>query len=115
VKYDKNTMNVSYIKAPLMLEFNTGKSSKNNFHIAVGAQFEYRIHSVLKQKYDQNDKHYKIKQRDDFNLEPFHYTATARIGYDNITLFANYGLNRLFKKDKGPQVYPLTVGVNLNF
>ncbi|MCE9538331.1 MAG: DUF2807 domain-containing protein [Bacteroidetes bacterium] len=115
VKYKKNTLNVSYIKAPLMLEFNTGKKSNHNFHVAVGAQFEYRIHSVLKQKYDLNDKHNKIKQRDDFNLEPFLYTATARIGYNKVTLFANYGLNRLFKKDKGPQVYPFTAGVNFNF
>ena len=115
LKYKKNTLNVSYIKAPLMLEFNSGKKSNHNFHIAVGAQFEYRIHSVLKQKYDLNDKHNKIKQRDDFNLEPFLYTATARIGYNNVTLFANYGLNRLFKKDKGPQVYPFTAGVNFNF
>lgn len=115
VNYNKNTLNISYIKAPLMLEFNTGKNSRHNFHIAAGAQFEYRIHSVLKQKYDLNDKHNKVKQRDDFNLEPFLYTATARIGYNNITLFANYGLNRLFKKDKGPQVYPFTAGVNFNF
>lgn len=115
VKYDKNTLNISYIKAPLMLEFNTGKNSHKNLHIAAGAQFEYRIHSVLKQKYDLDDKHNKIKQRDDFNLESFLYAATARIGYNNVTLFANYGLNRLFKKDKGPQVYPLTAGVNLNF
>ena len=115
VKYKKNTLNVSYIKAPLMLEFNTSKKANHNFHVAFGAQFEYRIHSVLKQKYDLNDKHNKIKQRDDFNLEPFLYTATAHIGYNNVTLFANYGLNRLFKKDKGPQVYPFTAGVNFNF
>ncbi len=115
VKYNKNTLNVSYIKAPLMLEINTSKNSKNNFHIAAGALFEYRIHSVLKQKYDLNDKHYKIKQRDDFNLAPFLYTATARIGYNNVTLFANYSMNRLFKKDKAPQEYPFTAGINFNF
>lgn len=115
VKYNKNTLNVSYIKAPLMLEINTSKNSAHNFHISAGAEFEYRIHSVLKQKYDLNDKHYKIKQRDDFNLAPFLYIATVRIGYNNVTLFANYGLNRLFKKDKGPQVYPFTAGLNFNF
>jgi len=115
VKYNKNTLNVSYIKVPLILEINTSKNPKNNFHIAAGALFEYRIHSVLKQKYDLNDKHYKIKQRDDFNLDPFLYSATARIGYNNVTLFANYSLNRLFKKDKAPQEYPFTAGVNFTF
>ena len=115
VKYNKNTLNVSYIKAPLMLEFNTGKNSNNNFHISAGAVFEYRIHSVLKQKFDLNDKRNKVKQRDDFNLAPFLYTATVRVGYNNVTLFANYSMNRLFKKDKAPQEYPFTAGINLNF
>lgn len=114
VKYTKNTLNVSYIKAPLMIEFNTSDNPKNNFHIAVGAEFAYRIHSVSKQKYEQNDQHLKNKQRDDFNLEPFRYSATARVGYNNVTVFANYGLNRLFEKAKGPQVYPFTLGVNIH-
>jgi len=112
MNYKKNTLNVSYIKAPLMLEFNTGRNSLRNFHISAGAEFEYRIHSVLKQKYDMDDKHYKIKQRDAFNLAPFLYTATARIGYNNITLFANYSFNAIFKKDKGPQAYPFIAGIN---
>ncbi len=113
-KYKKNTLNVSYITAPLILEFNTSKNSKNNLHIAAGLEFEYRIHSVAKQIFEINDKRYKTKERDDYNLEPFKCSAVARIGYNNITLFVNYGLNRLFKKDQGPQVYPLTVGLTIH-
>lgn len=111
IDYKKNKLNVTYLKIPLMLEFNTSKNPNKNLHIAVGAEVAYRIHAVTKQKYDENDKHYKIKQKDDFNLEPFRYSAVARIGFNDVTVFANYGLNRLFKKDKGPQVYPFTVGV----
>ena len=114
ISYKKNKLNVSYIKVPLLLEFNTSKNAAKNFHIAVGGEFAYRIHSVTKQKFDANDKHIKIKQKDDFNLEPFRYSAVARIGYNKVTLFADYGLNRLFKKDKGPQVYPFTLGVTNN-
>lgn len=111
IEYKKNTINVSYLKVPLLLEFNTSSNPDKNFHIAVGGEFAYRIHSVAKQKWETDDKRYKMKQRDDFNLEPFRYSATARIGYNNVTIFANYGLNRLFKKDKGPQVYPFSLGV----
>jgi hypothetical protein len=115
VKYKKNKLNVSYLKAPLLLEINTSKNPDKNFHIAGGIEFAYRIHSVAKQKFEANDKHIKVKQRDDFNLEPFRYSAVARIGYKNVTIFANYGLNRLFQKNKGPQVYPFSIGATFAF
>jgi hypothetical protein len=114
VEYKKNTLNVSYLKVPLMLEINTGSKPDNNFHIAAGAEFAYRIHSVAKQKYEQDDRNHKSKQRDDFNLEPFRYSALLRIGYNGVTVYASYGLNRLFKKNKGPQVYPFSIGVNIS-
>lgn len=111
VTYKKNKLNVSYLRAPLLLEINTSKDPHKNFHIAGGIEFAYRIHAVTKQKYDVNDKHYKIKQRDDFNLEPFNMNLIARIGYNNVTVYASYGLSRLFKKEQGPQVYPVGLGI----
>ncbi|CAN5379078.1 hypothetical protein BH10BAC1_BH10BAC1_04650 [soil metagenome] len=114
VDYKKNKLNVAYLKVPLMLEFNTSKNPNKNLHIGVGAEFAYRINAVTKQKYEVNNKNYKIKNHDDYNLEPFKYSAVARIGYNDVTVYASYGLNRLFKKDKGPQVYPFTLGVTFS-
>jgi hypothetical protein len=114
IDYKKNKLNVTYIKIPLMLEFNTSKNSNKNLHIAVGAEFAYRIRSITKQRFEVDGTHYNVKHKDDYNLEPFRYSAVARIGYNNVTIFADYGLNRLFKKDKGPQVYPFTLGVTLS-
>lgn len=113
IDYKKNTLNVSYIKVPLLLELNTNSNPNNNFHIAAGAKFSYRIHSVTKQKYELNNDRIKNKQRDDFNLEPFLCSLTARIGYNNVTVFADYSLTRLFKQNRGPQLYPFTIGVNI--
>lgn len=115
VKYKKNMLNVSYLKLPLMLEFNSSANPENNWHIAGGCEFAYRIHSVTKQVFYENDEHVKIKQRDDFNLAPFRYSTTVRIGYNNVTVYANYGLNQMFKKNKGPQVYPFSAGINVKF
>ena len=98
-----------------MFDINMSKNANKNFHIAAGVEFAYRIHSVAKQRYDVGDTHFRNKTRDDFNIEPFRYSAVARIGYNNVTIFANYGLNRLFQKNKGPQVYPFTLGVTFSF
>ncbi len=113
IDYKKNTLNITYLKVPLMLEINTGKNPNHNFHIAFGAELDYRIHAVTKQSYEQNDKKIQVKHRDDYNLEPFSYSAVARVGYNNISIYANYGFSRLFKKDKGPQVYPFAVGITV--
>jgi hypothetical protein len=111
IDYKKNTLNVTYLKVPLMLEINTSKDPEHNFHIAFGAELDYRIHAVTKQSYEMNDKKMQVKQRDDFNLEPFSYSAVARIGYNDVSIYANYGFSRLFRKEKGPQVYPFSVGI----
>jgi len=111
IRYRKNKLNVSYVRAPLLLEINTSKNPKKNFHIAGGVEFAYRIHAVTKQRFDLNDRHHRIKQRDDFNLEPFNMNLVARVGYNNVTVYATYGLNRIFKKDQGPQIYPVGVGI----
>ena len=114
MNYKKNTLNVSYIKIPLMLEINTCKNPHTNFHIAGGIEFACRIHSVSKQKFVADDATYRVKDRQVFNIEPFRYSAMLRIGFDRVTVFADYGLNRLFEKNKGPQEYPFTVGVNIS-
>ena len=113
ISFKKNSLNVSYLKAPLMIEVNTSKNPDKNFHIAIGAELLYRIHAVVKQTYEKDDKRIKIKQRDAFHLEPFIYNAVARIGFNNISVYATYGFTRLFKKDQAPQVYPFTAGVTI--
>ena len=113
INYKKNSLNVTYIKVPLMLEINTSSNPHNNFHIAGGIEFAYRIHSVLKQKYVADDVTYRAKDRQVFELNPFRYSAMVRIGYNHVSVFADYGLNRLFEKNKGPQEYPFTVGINI--
>lgn len=111
IHYKKNKLNITYIKIPLMLEINTSRNYNHNFHIAVGAELDYRIFSVTKQIYELDDKHMKIKQKDPFHLEPFVYNAIARIGYNKVSIYASYGFTRLFKKDQAPQVYPFAAGI----
>lgn len=111
--YDKNKLKMGYIKVPLLLEFNTSLDNDKSFHIAGGVEAGFRIASKTKQKFEYEGETYKTKVKGHYNLNPWKFSAVARIGYGPVTLFANYSLTTLFEKDKGPEIYPFEVGVTL--
>lgn len=114
--YTKNKLALAYLNVPLLLTVATNnKKGKNDFHISFGAMvgFKYRSHQKL--VYFEDGKKEKPKEFDNFNLNPFRFTAMARMGYKNLGVYANYSLNQLFLKNQGPELYPLTMGVSLLF
>ncbi len=66
-----------------------------------------------KQKYKEDGKKQKEKYRSDFAMNSLRYGLTARVGFDYIKLFVNYDMVPLFQKDRGPEVYPVSVGITL--
>ena len=110
---DKNLFKTTMINVPLMLETNIGKDAEHSFHLQIGGMLGYRLGSKTKQKFEENDKDYKTKNRNDYNLNDFRLNAVARIGYGDFTLFASYSLTEMFEDDKGPELYPFTVGISL--
>ncbi len=111
-EYDKNKLRVTYLNVPLLLQFNTNTDPERNFHLSVGVIGGLRIGSRTKQTYEFNGENNRSTVVDDFNLRPVTVDATARIGYRNFVLWANYSLIPMFREDKGPTVYPVSVGVS---
>ncbi len=111
--YAKNKLRASYVNVPLILEFNTSNDNDRCFHIAAGVIGGWKMGSIVKQKWEDGDDKNQNRRKSDYNLNPFTLDATARIGYKNLTVFATYGLTPLFKKNKGPEVYPMTVGIQI--
>ncbi|HNR48668.1 MAG TPA: DUF2807 domain-containing protein [Bacteroidia bacterium] len=109
----KNKLTVSYLTVPVLLTINTSTEANKAFHITAGMLFSYKLGSHTKKVYNDNGSKKKDKTYDDFNIDPFRYDATVRIGYRNYTLFANYALSDFFKKNKGPELRPWTIGVSL--
>lgn len=110
---EKNRFKSTMLNLPLMFETNIGKDAEHSFHLAAGVMGSMRVGSKTKQIYDQSGKEYKVKNRTDFNMSPFRMNAVARIGYGDFTLFASYSLTPMFDKDKGPELYPFTIGISL--
>ena len=109
----KTKLATTHLTVPLLLEFQIPTyNDRHRIFLSAGVIGGVRIGSHTKVVYeDNNDK--KEKVRDDFNLSAFRYGLTARIGYRGLKLFANYYPTALFEKDKGPEIYPFSVGLIL--
>lgn len=106
----KSKLNVSYLTAPLILEIATPlKLHHQKMTIGGGVIAGINIGSHTKIKYDNNSKD---KARGNFNLNPFKYDLTGRLGLGEFCLFANYGMTPLFKDGKGPGLKTLVIGVS---
>lgn len=115
VDYKRNRLRAFYVQVPLMLEFNTSDNEDRAFHIGAGVLVGYNLFdNKLKQKYELDGKDYKNVVRDDFNINPVRYGLTARVGYGDYSIFANYNVSTLFEKDAGPKMYPVQVGFHVN-
>lgn len=120
IVYTKNRLRATYLQIPLLLEFKTNKNPKRGFTFWVGAIGAYRIGSRLKQEFNVTTADmvsgtgYEAETKGHFHLNPLLLYGTVAIGYGkHFQIFANYGLNQLFEKGKGPELVPFTVGLKL--
>ena len=107
-------LHVDYFTIPLLFEFHTGDYGKG-FRMGFGVIGSLKLRSYTKVKWYENGNKYKNKSKGDFNISPLDAAATLRMGVNGVDVFANYSLIPLFKKDQGPEVYPLAVGVGFRF
>ncbi|MCA6363890.1 MAG: outer membrane beta-barrel protein [Bacteroidetes bacterium] len=114
--YTKNKLKMFYVNVPLMLEFNTNNNNHHrSFHVAAGGLFSYNVfENRLKQEYEMDGQTQERKVKDDFNINPFRYGLTARIGYGEYTLFANYALSEVFRDNAGPSLNHYSIGLHIN-
>lgn len=113
--YSKNQLRTTYLNVPVLLHFNTSKMAKKNFHVSLGVIGGVRLSSKTFKKYDVLGGEQKDKIKGRYNINPFQLDATARIGYRDFGLFANYSLIPLFETGVAEQAFPLTVGVTFSF
>jgi hypothetical protein len=109
--YLKSKLVAVYLTAPLMLEWFTSHDKKKAFHIGAGGMFGLRIGSHTKQKIEMDNDVSKLKNFDDFNLSTFRYGFRVAVGYGKFNVYADYYASPLFAKNKGPELYPVNVGI----
>ncbi len=141
VSIRKSKLTTLHLTVPVLMEFQTNsRHKKDSFHFGAGVVVGARLSSHTKKYYDERNKEFEItryspetdryeteylatspdyskaKDFDDFHMQPFKFDATVRIGWGFVNLYATYSINQMFKKDKGPEVYPWTIGITfVNF
>lgn len=112
--YIKSKMVTSYLTVPLLLEFQTNPDHNlNSFHLSAGVIGGLRIATYTKTVFNTTSgSKTKPKVKDDFYLMPYVLDATVRIGWDQLNLYATYSLVEMFKENKGPELYPISLGLS---
>lgn len=138
ISIKKSKLTAMYLTLPVLFEFQTAPIyHKKGFHINTGIIVGARLTSHTKKYYNELNKEFdvtlynpetgqydivytamspddpKAHHYGDWFLQPFKFDATARIGWNFLNFWATYSLNTMFRKDKGPELYPWSAGITL--
>lgn len=118
ISYKKSKLSLAYIDVPLEFRIKTDK----HFRIAFGFKFGFNIDAHTKYKgnrliktddgtVDTDEVNVKEKEKDVKQIESWRYGPTFRIGYKWFNVTVYYQLSKVFKVDRGPQLYPISIGL----
>ncbi|MCK4570009.1 MAG: outer membrane beta-barrel protein [Bacteroidales bacterium] len=118
ISYKKSKITLAYIDVPLEFRIKTKKA----FRIAFGFKFGFLVNASTKYKGNRftiaddltastDGVNVKEKEKDVKQVETWRYGPTFRIGYKWFNVTVYYQLSKVFKVDKGPQLYPISIGI----
>lgn len=110
INLDKSKLSTVYFVMPLLMELQIPVQRHSSINIAAGVIGGAKVSSRTKMVYF-NDGKQKIKERNDYSLNLLRYGPTVRLGYESLQIYATYYMNGLFKDQKGPELYPVQIGL----
>lgn len=110
---DNAKFSFGYLDVPVEMHIET----QSDLRAAIGFKVGLLINSLSKYKGDDFESaqggSIKIKEKDLDNTNSLRYGPTLRLGYKWIDLFAYYSLTPVFEENKGPEMYPVSVGISV--
>ena len=110
----KSKLSTGFLAVPILLEIHPFPYNQKLF-IAGGVVGELKLYSQTKVVYNDNGEKRKEKDNGDFNINPLRYGYIVKMGYDDFGIYGIYYPVRFFEKDKGPELYPFSIGVSFYF
>ncbi len=88
----------------------------NYFHLLAGVEAGIKTYSTYKVKYrDADGRTVKQITGRGLNTNPLSLDLLVKGGFSNVSVFAKYGLIKIFEDNKGPAVRPVSLGLVLHF
>ena len=110
IDYKRSILQTSYFDIPFEIRYR----SKGGFGMAFGFKVGFLYDSKIKyvgERLTDDGVEVKVKSKGVKQLETVQYGPTIRFGYKWINVFGYFAISKLFKEDRGPQVYPISVGI----
>ncbi len=139
VSVRKSKLSLFYVTIPVIFEFQTNNARRGHrFFVGAGMLINARLRSHTKIYFNEPNKQYFleapatgallpgyyttpnrinrniVKGVNSFNLQPFRFDATLRIGYGIISLYVTYALNQMFLKGQGPVMNQWSAGISIS-
>jgi hypothetical protein len=111
----KSKLTTAFLRIPLILEVQFPRAIRSKrVYISAGIVAGLKLGSHTKVVYKGNSGKNKDKNNDDFNISPYRYGLTARVGFGNLSVFGDYYFTSMFVKGKGPVLHPFSVGIAMD-
>ena len=110
----KNKLATNFFNFPLLFEFQIPTNhDAHRFFISGGGYVGFLVKAHTKVVYDDNGTKTKDKYKGNLNVRPVQYGVMVRLGYRWIKFYASYNFSSLYMVNKGPELYPYTIGLTL--
>lgn len=110
VNYKRFKLGLSYFDIPLEFRLKTDKKVR----FALGVKFGFLMDGKTKYRGNREDGQLVTqKEKQVENLQRFRFGPTLRVGYDWFNVFVYYQVTKVFEPGRGPDIYPLSVGITL--
>jgi hypothetical protein len=112
----KSKLTASFLRIPLVIEGQFPQTSRSRrMYISAGLITAIKLDSHAKVVTKDSNGKKKDKNNDDFNMNPFRWGLVARLGYGMMSVYGEYYFTPVFIKDKGPELYPFSLGLAFSF
>ena len=132
LELETNKLSLNFVDVALEFRLRTAENSKGKrWKFNAGVRGSYLLQSHTKYEdingkvklYNEKGKltHEGTMKNNDWEgeyfigLNPFQAGVTGRIGYGNVAASVYYSLVNVFRKDKGPELTPLSIGITFTF